>query len=557
MLARRFCLSWFVLMFSGLVASELAQAAETTKRPNLVFVLTDDQRRDTLGCYGNSFIQTPELDRLAADGTLFENAFITSAICTPSRACYLLGQYERRHGVNFNSGTALSERAWQRSYPVLLRNAGYFTGYVGKNHVPVGERGYNTGILEQSFDYWYGGHGHLKFYPKEVHAIFRNAKADTQVEVLEEGVANFLTPHEDFLNGAAEFLHRRPGDQPFCLSVCFNVPHGAGTSSMKQLPSDPEIYRTLYRDRIDSLPINPLYVAKADIRAPKLPGDVHYVLFRQGEYDYVDALDTLRERMIRQYETVTGVDRFVGRLREQLAALGLADNTVIVFSSDHGIMLGEFGLGGKALNYEPCIRVPMIAYDPRVPSAARGQRRKELVQSIDVAPTLLSAAGVEVPTSMQGRDLGPLVRGEHPEWRDAIVAENLWSTVFGNPRCETVRTANWKYTRYFANDRTLASSPEGSEAYATSDAQRDAYRRWLSSSFMGEKPDYEELFTIDTDPNETTNLAAVAANEPKLAELRRRLDTLLREAKGDVDAAPDTVLLRAEKPKGKNPNAKK
>jgi arylsulfatase A-like enzyme len=555
--ARPFCFASFALLLSGLVAGEVTQAAETTKRPNLIFVLTDDQRRDTLGCYGNTFIQTPELDRLAADGTLFENAFITSAICTPSRACYLLGQYERRHGVNFNSGTALTERAWQRSYPVLLRDAGYFTGYVGKNHVPVGERGYNTGILEQSFDYWYGGHGHLKFYPKEVHAIFRNAKADTQVEVLEEGVANFLTPHEDFLNGAVEFLHRRPGDQPFCLSVCFNVPHGAGTSSMKQLPSDPEIYRTLYRDRIDSLPINPLYVAKAEIREPKLPSDVHYVQFRQGEYDYVDALDTLRERMIRQYETVTGVDRFVGRLREQLAALGLADNTVIVFASDHGIMLGEFGLGGKALNYEPCIRVPMIAYDPRVPKAARGQKRSELVQSIDVAPTLLSAAGVEVPTSMQGRDLGALLHGEHPAWRDAVLAENLWSTVFGNPRCETVRTANWKYTRYFANDRTLASSPTGSEAYATSDAQRGAYRRWLTSSYMGEKPDYEELFAIDSDPNETTNLAAIPANQPKLAESRRRLDTLLREARGDTDAAPDTVTLGDEKPRPKKAAAKK
>ena len=125
-----FCGFLTALLIAPLAASENTDAPAGV-RPNLVFVLTDDQRYDTLGCTGNTFTRTPHLDRLAAEGVLFTNAHVTSAICTPSRACYFLGQYERRHGVNFNSGTALAPEAWAGSYPVLLREAGYLTCYVG------------------------------------------------------------------------------------------------------------------------------------------------------------------------------------------------------------------------------------------------------------------------------------------------------------------------------------------------------------------------------------------------------------------------------------------
>src|SRR5690349_7189891 len=132
-----------------------AISAPPEKRPNLIFILTDDQRWDSLGLTGNPVVKTPNIDRLAAEGTFFPNATVTSAICTPSRACYFLGQYERKHGVNFNSGTALTAAAWEKSYPALLRSGGYFTGYIGKNHVPVGARGYDSGLIEKSYDFWY------------------------------------------------------------------------------------------------------------------------------------------------------------------------------------------------------------------------------------------------------------------------------------------------------------------------------------------------------------------------------------------------------------------
>ncbi|SDF24225.1 sulfatase-like hydrolase/transferase [Cellulophaga baltica] len=115
------------------------------ERPNIVFILTDDQSYDLLGCTGNAVVQTPNIDKIAQEGILFTNAHVTSAICTPSRISILLSQYERKHGVNFNSGTSVSDTAWENSYPVILRNSGYYTGWVGKNHAPIGEGGYDSG----------------------------------------------------------------------------------------------------------------------------------------------------------------------------------------------------------------------------------------------------------------------------------------------------------------------------------------------------------------------------------------------------------------------------
>ncbi len=525
-----------------------AAGAGRTKdsRPNIIFLLTDDQRRDSLGCYGNTEIRTPNIDRLAAHGVLFEHASITSAICTPSRACFFLGQYERRHGVNFNSGTSLAPAAWRESYPMVLRKAGYFTGYIGKNHVPIGPQGYRSGIIEKSFDFWYAGHQHLTFYPKTRHPIFRSAKADTQPEVLREGALSFLNSQGAFIEGAEAFLKQRPEGQPFCLSICFNLPHRAGTGSMKQLPTDPELYRSAYRDRIGGYALPRHYTPKAGIRNPRLPPNVLYTQFRQNSYDYVNTEAALREHQVRVYQTVTGIDGVLGALRDRLGKLGLEPNTVIVFSSDHGIMAGEYGLGGKALNYEPCLQVPMIVMDPRLPAARRGRRRPELVQSIDVAPTLLDLAGVPAPAASQGHSMMPLVRGQKTSWRECAFSENLWSTAFGNPRIESVRSADWKYIRYFATPRALFTHTEGEQAYGVTPEQAEAYLSWLTASIRGLKPDYEELFHLASDPDEAVNLAGDPKHAAALVRLRKECDRLVREAKGDLDARPATLPLPAD-----------
>jgi len=450
--------------------------------------------------------------------------------------------------VNFNSGTSLAPSAWQRSYPVLLRKAGYFTGYVGKNHVPVGPRGYQSGILEKSFDFWYGGHGHLTFYPKKRHPIFQSAKSDTQPEILQEGALSFLNTSAAFIDGAEAFLKSRPERQPFCLSVCFNLPHRAGTASMRQLPSDRELYRTAYRDRIGQYTLPAHYTPKAGIRAPKLPPDILYAQYRQNSYDYVDTEAQLREHKVRCYQTVAGIDEVLGAIRGQLEKLGLHRNTVIVFASDHGIMEGEFGLGGKALNYEPCLRIPMIVMDPRLPALRRGVRLNEQVQSIDVAPTLLELAGQPSSPAMQGRSLVPLLRGGKASWREFAFSENLWSTVSGNPRVESVRSSDWKYIRYFATNRSLFENSKEPSAGGVTAEQARAYESWLTASARGLKPGYEELFHLASDPHETANLAGDPKAASMLQRLRGECDRLVRQAKGDLGARPETIPLPAGVP---------
>ncbi len=529
------------ILFYLFSVSHLFAAAE---RPNIIFLLTDDHRRDDLGCYGNSVVETPHLDAMAAEGVLFENASITSAICTPSRITYLLGQYERKHGINFNSGTSLAMAAWAKSYPVILRENGYFTGYVGKNHCPIGAHGYETGLMEQSFDFWYAGHGHIRFYPKNHHQIFKHAKNHTQMELVGESVSEFLSGKTSYLGGAEQFLQARPKDQPFCLSICLNVPHSSSTREMKLLPEDDALYRTTYREQEETLPLPANYLAKSDIKTPKLPAEVLQTQFRQKNYNYVDEPATNREIRIRQYQTITGVDRMLGKIREQLEALKLADNTVIIMSSDHGLFMGEHGLGGKALNYETCLAVPFIVYDPRLPDADRGQRRDELVQAIDLAPTLLDLAGVAPENEMQGKSVLPLVRDEKKTWREYAFAENLWSTYFGNPRIESVRGMRWKYLRYFATDRSRwAGITKESEAYQMTRNSREQYEHSLTASIKGEQPIYEELYDLENDPQEVTNLAGTAEHQHILEELQAKCQELVAKAHGPITRRPLTVPL--------------
>ncbi|MEM9080299.1 MAG: sulfatase-like hydrolase/transferase [Verrucomicrobiota bacterium] len=537
-------------LLAALSCGLLSQASAEQARPNIIFILTDDHNQQDLGCYGNPIVQTPHIDQMANEGVLFENASITSAICTPSRITYLLGQYERKHGVNFNSGTAVSQAAWAHSYPVLLREAGYFTGYVGKNHSPIGALGYKTGLMEASFDFWYAGHGHIRFYPKKVHEIFQHAKNDTQVELVSEGVSEFLASEKpSYLGGAQQFLTTRPKDQPFCLSICLNVPHGAGTSSMKLLPTDDPLYRTAYRDQIETLPLPSHYIPRNEIKTPKLPPEVLHTDYRQTGYNWVDNPADVRERRIRHYQTITGIDRMVGKIRTQLNQLNLADNTVIIFSSDHGLFAGQHGLGGKALNYEVCLAVPHIIYDPRLPSDKRGQRLPHLIQSIDVAPTLLELAGLPTSAHMQGQSYLPLLKDSDSNWRTHAFAENLWSTYFGNPRIESVRTQRWKYIRYFKNDRSPWKDLEGAEGvrlYQVSDAQRKLYNHWRTASINGEQPVYEELFDLKNDPHESSNLAQLEEHSPVLKSLREKCREHVSHALDNSEQA-SVIALPADK----------
>jgi arylsulfatase A-like enzyme len=489
-------------------------------RPNVIYILSDDQRADYLGCAGHPVLRTPNLDNLAEEGVRFTNAFCTSPACTPSRTCHYLGQWERAHGVNFNSASNVSATDWEMSIPTLLKNAGYFTGWIGKNHVPVGEGGYRSGHLEQAFDYWYGNHGHSHFYPKEHGAgvIYRNSRFDTQVEVFQEGVNNFLQPDRRFLSSCERPLPERPTDKPFLLCVTFNLPHGAGTGTMQLRPDDDELYKSAYRDVIDKMPTPPTYRTHSEAcDNPKIPRHV-YTGKRIAQYDYVKRLHTLRERQVRTCQAIEGIDRFVGNLRQRLEELGLEDNTIIVYSTDHGLHHGEHGLGGKCLLYEQDIHIPMIVYDPRLSPASRGQERDEIVAVPDLAPTVLDLLNLSVPPSMQGRSLLPLLLGESTDWRTELFCEQLMD-IQDYPRQECIRSQDWKYIRYFR--RTPDHS--GASVDGTFGTLED-YRSCLESTLIGgEQPIYEELYHLAGDPHEERNLATRAEHTDTLAYFRRRI----------------------------------
>lgn len=493
------------------------RAADAPKQPpNVVFILADDQRADELRCAGHPLMRTPNIDRLAREGALFENSFVSSASCMPNRTNLLTGQWERRHAVGWNSASALSPKQWADTLPMVLKRNGYTTAYLGKNHTP--------GLRHWDFDYYYGNRlGHLGFYPKAAQPIFSNADSDTQPEILGEGAENFLETDRHFVgragDHAAVFLRERTKDRPFFLHVCFNVPHSAGTRLMQQRPSDDELYRTAYRDVESRMPLPPGYIAEADVGAPKLPLNI-YSGKQISSYDYRRAPEALREQRVRICQTVAGIDRVVGQIMARLEGIGQADNTIFVYSADNGILHGEHGYGGKCLLYDPSIRVPLLILDPRLPAAQRGRRLKELVVSQDVAPTILDLCGIPAPASMQGRSLRPLLRGEAVRWRPDFFCESL-ILLQDYPLIQGVRSADWKYIRYWPNRKT----PED-------------YRELLNLGLCGESPAYEELFHLAADPLEQTNLASDPQHAPRLEAMRIRCVELLRETRGDPEACP-------------------
>jgi len=505
-------------------------------KPNFIYILGDDHRADNLGCAGHPVIKTPNIDAMAEHGVLFNNAFCTSPVCTPSRASHLLSQWERRHGVNFNSRSAVSENAWRNSLPCVLRENGYFTGWVGKNHVPVGQGGYESGTFEKSFDYFYGNHSHSYFYVKEhpLNNIYSNSDYDTQVEVFEQGAMNFLQPDKKFLDSCISPLPERDVAKPFCLCVTFNLPHDCATLEMRLRPEDDELYKTAYRDRFMDFPLTATYRNSWTQPPPKIPEEV-YNRVQIPCYDYVRTPETMREHMVRIAQVVTAIDGMIGRLRVKLDELGFADNTVIIFSTDHGLLHGEYGMGGKNLLYEPAIRIPMVIYDPTLPQESRGRKIEKMVCVEDIAPTVLELAEIERPATYQGSSLLPLMKsGDCAGWRDSLFFE-VNMDIQNYPRSDGIRTEHYKYIRYFKRQEDPA------QKNLLFKGTLDDYKYCLNSTiYFGEQSVYEELYDLINDPFETVNLA----DAPGYSEIKNQLGSHLIELGQKIKGGtqpPETV----------------
>jgi arylsulfatase A-like enzyme len=477
-----------------------AKAEEPAPRPNIIFLLTDDQRDNTLGAMGHPFVKTPHLDALMKDSVRFKNAYIATPVCSPSRVSYFTGMPERVHGVGFSSSYDLTEQQWERTYPALLRKGGYFTGFVGKFGVE-----YYTfkGKAAEKFDFWWGHDGWTKFLPKDHDTPsttpYHHAKADIITPIMGEAMT--------------KFLDTAPSDKPFCLSVSFNVPHGSQVTSMftdypewhemkRPANENPKLkgsafYDTLYRDIAIPLPTDTCTDPYRFI--PKFIMDQDKGR-RNQTYPYNYDLDTCREHHIRYHQTITGLDHVIGGLLADLKKRGLDQNTVILFGSDHGLLLGEYGMGGKELLLDLTAKIPCIVHDPRTPKAQRGRQLEHLVSSLDYTRTILDYASIDAPAEMEGRSLRPLVEGRDTPWRDELFLESLF-TMRDNPFQEGIRTQRWKYIRFY----------DGKMSFKEADVD-----------FNGRAPEFEMLFDLQADPTEHTNLAADPKHTAILAELRQK-----------------------------------
>lgn len=396
----------------------LAAAARDSgpARPSFLFILTDDQRHDALSCRGRPVVRTPHLDRLAAEGVFFENAFVTTSICAASRASILTGQFERTHGFTFGTPPLTLKQAGQ-AYPALLRAAGYRTGLVGKFGVAF-ERGGTDAMFDD----------------------FAPLNRSPYLKKLPDGTQRHLTRIEG--DRAVDFLRGCTADRPFCLSVSFNAPH-AEDADPRQYVYDPA-HADLFRGAV--------------VPAPRLADPKYFDLLpdflRTGENRNrwgwrFDTPEKYQEMVKGYYRMIYGVDEQVGRLREELKRLGLDRNTVVFFTSDNGYFLADRGLADKWLIYDESVRVPLIVFDPRLGPEHRGARRSGTALNVDLAPTMLEMAGLAPPKEMQGRSLVPLLEGRQPpDWRTDFFYEHLFDHR-GIPKSEGVRGARWTYVRYF------------------------------------------------------------------------------------------------------------
>jgi arylsulfatase A-like enzyme len=447
--------------------------------PNIIFIMTDDQRQDAMSAYGNRILQTPHMDRIANEGMRFDQMFVTNSLCAPSRVSYLTGLYSFAHGVwtngdgpQFYNGPGI--RQDQRTFPQLLREAGYHTGLVGKWHLKS---------MPTGFDEW---------------VIFPWQGEYKDPDMIAGGTRLRMRGHADDVVGdqALEFLRHRPRNKPFALLYHFKSPHRTW------MPA--ERFKKVFEDV--EIPLPPTFEEKLEGK-PEAVRRAEMALADMPDYrDRVPADLPAEERKRRNYEIMVkdyyrvllSVDENVGRVLEFLDKNGLRDNTIVVYTSDNGFFLGEHGLYDKRLMYEPSIRVPLaIRHPARIKPGSVDATN--MVLNVDLAPTLLQLAGVPVPLGLHGRSMLPLLTGAKIPWRDAFLYE-YYEYPAGHcvRKNRGIRTDRWKLIHFF------------------------------------EQPQEWELYDLQADPHERRNLAGSRAHTSTMNALRARMAELRREL-GDVD----------------------
>jgi arylsulfatase A-like enzyme len=380
------------------------RAAAEASRPNILFILTDDHRWDAMSCMGHPFIRTPHLDRIAGEGILFENAFVTTSLCSPSRASFLTGQYAHTHGITTN------HTPWKDHHVTFLehlKQAGYDTAFIGKWHMPGGGLPKLRGVDRFISFTKEGGQGVYYDCPLFIDGVETERKG------------KYIT--EDLTDFALEFIDRKRSN-PFCLYLSHKAVH-FGFRPPKHLAH-------LYDD--------------VDL---KLPPESDTWVTLTNNHMFVGAPLPMNFLYRNYCETVVSVDEQVGRVLKRLEEKGILDDTVIVYCGDNGHFWGEHGLYDKRLAYEESIRIPFLVRYPRLIHDS-GRRAGQMVLNIDLAPTLLDVAGVSVPSSMQGRSARPILGDAHTPGRVSWLYEHFPVFPIPIPGITGVRTDNFKFVEY-------------------------------------------------------------------------------------------------------------
>jgi arylsulfatase A-like enzyme len=446
---------------------------QTVQRPNILVILLDDLRWDTLGYAGHPRVRTPQIDRIANEGVNFKNAFCTTSLCSPSRASLLSGVYAHKHGVTNNFTEFPAGRS---SFPRVLQQAGYATAYVGKYHMGEGNDEPRPG-----FDYFVTHKGQGKYFDTEfnINGERREIKTGYYTSVVTDL--------------ALDWLRRDRGGRPWLMILGHKAPHSFYTPEPKYAHAFDDV-PVAYPKSAFALGDKPAWIKE---RMPTWHG-IYGPLFDWRKRFPDERPEAVRDfaNMVHAYwATILSVDDSVGRVRAWLDETGQTDNTVIVFVGDNGLLEGEHGMVDKRTMHEPSIRIPLAVRYPGLTGAPR--TIEEQVLTVDMAPSLLELAGAPGIAGVDGRSWVRLVRSGDPEWRRSWFYYYNYELEFPyTPNVRGVRTAEWKYIHYPHGD----GSPDRHMA---------------------------ELYDLKHDPGETTNLIADPRAAAPLADLKAELTRLM------------------------------
>ena len=462
-------LTLFALLASH-VPDLRAQAPSRAATPrNVVFILSDDHRYDFMSFMNGAppFLKTPSLDRMAAGGAHVRNAFVTTALCSPSRASILTGRYAHRHGVVDNSSPIPSGTTF---FPQYLQRAGYRTAFLGKWH--MGETDADD-APRPGFDHWvsFRGQGVYNDPVLNINGQRRQVRGYT---------TDVLTDHAlEWLKGQGTV----EPDRPFFLYLSHKAVHA-------EFVAAPRHQGRYANERIP----RPETMANTEANYRSKPHWVKEQRYSWHGVDYMYHGAMQFDGFYRAYcETLLALDESVGRVLDYLDAAGLSESTLVIYMGDNGFLLGEHGLIDKRNAYEESMRVPMLAYAPGF--IEPGSTITQVVRNIDVAPTLLELAGVARPDDMDGRSVLPVLRGESVTWEGELLYEYYWEYAFPHtPTTLAIRGDRYKFIYYPGV--------------------------W----------DLQELYDLETDPQERHNLIDVPEHRNRIAEMRGRLWDLLESA---------------------------